>query len=269
MVNIQATNQSCLNNSFVDESKTVTPQTPNNIPHSSSAESQASVRSPSNHPSMDETQRVQSQCLNHDSLDRTQNVNPSFSSQSPQRFPNMTTSICTNFQNIRTLGSSHKGYINVRTHRGQRRHHSWIWVSKDEIWRSFGNSFDTKIQERCNNSIVKIYDVVPNDGWVSSFVPVLKPHKNENPTIRWVSDFCPLNEKTKPLIVALPSVEDNLLLLSNSKYFSSLDFSQGYFHLEVHPDSLKYLYGACPYYLICYQKRSFGLRNAGVFFMGG
>ena len=98
MVNIQATNQSCLNNSFVDESKTVTPQTPNNIPHSSSAESQASVRSPSNHPSMDETQCVQSQCLNHDSLDRTQNVNPSFSSQSPQRFPNMTTSICTNFQ---------------------------------------------------------------------------------------------------------------------------------------------------------------------------
>ena len=31
-------------------------------------------------------------------------------------------------------------------------------------------------------------------------MPVLKPHKNENPTIRWVSDFCPLNEKTKPLI---------------------------------------------------------------------
>ena len=97
--------------------------------------------------------------------------------------------------NIRTLSSSHKGYINVRTHRGKKRHHSWIWVSKDEIWRSFGNSFDTKIQERCNNSIVKIYDVVPNDGWVSSFVPVLKPPKNENPTIRWVSDFCPLNEK--------------------------------------------------------------------------
>ena len=103
-------------------------------------------------------------------------------------------------------------------------------------------------------------------------MPVLKPHKNENPTIRWVSDFCPLNEKTKPLIVALPSVEDNLLLLSNSKYFSSLDFSQGYFHLEVHPDSLKYLYGACPNYFICYQKKgasgsemreysSWGVRN--------
>ena len=78
-----------------------------------------------------------------------------------------------------------------------------------------------------------------------------------------------LMKRTKPLIVALPSVEDNLLLLFNSKYFSSLDFSQGYFHLEVHPDSLKYLYGACPNYFICYQKRSFGLRNAGVFFMGG
>ena len=57
-------------------------------------------------------------------------------------------------------------------------------------------SLETQIQEWSNNHIVKIFDVVPNDGWVSSFVPVLKPHKNEKPTIRWVSDFRPLNEHT-------------------------------------------------------------------------
>ena len=107
---------------------------------------------------------------------------------------------------------------------------------------------------------------MPNDGWISSFVPVLKAHKNEKPTIRWTTDFRSLNEKTRPLVVTLPSVEDNLLLLANSKYFSAIDFSQGYFHLRVHKDSLKYMYCACPNYFIQYQFMTFGLRNAGSFF---
>ena len=66
--------------------------------------------------------------------------------------------------------------------------------------------------------------------------------------------------------MTLPSVEDNLLLLANSKYFSAIDFSQGYFHLRVHKDSLKYMYCACPNYFIQYQFMTFGLRNAGSFF---
>ena len=65
------------------------------------------------------------------------------------------------------------------------------------------------------------------------FVPVIKQHKNEKkPTIRWVSDFRSLNAATCPLVVTLPSVEDNLLLLAGSKFFSSVDLSQGYFHLN-------------------------------------
>ena len=78
-----------------------------------------------------------------------------------------------------------------------------------------------------------------------------------------------LMKRTKPLIVALPNVEDNLLLLFNSKYFSSLDFSQGYFHLEVHPGSLKYLYGACPNYFICYQKKELRAQKCGSILHGG
>ena len=97
-------------------------------------------------------------------------------------------------------------------------------------------------------------------------MPILKAHKGEKPTIRWCSDFRGLNEKTKPLVVPLPSVEDNLLLLANSQYFSSIDFSQGYFHMKVAQDSLKYMFGACPNYYICYKKMSFGLRNAGSYF---
>ena len=82
--------------------------------------------------------------------------------------------------------------------------------------------------------------------------------------------FCPrfksLNEKTHPLVVTLPCIEDNLLLLANSKFFSAIDFSQGYFHLKVHKDSLKSMYCACPNYFIQYQYMTFGLHNAGSFF---
>ena len=80
-------------------------------------------------------------------------------------------------------------------------------------------SLENQIDEWVNNDIVKIYDVVPNDGWVSCFVPVLKLHKDEKPSIRWVADFRSLNEKTEPLIVTLPFVEDNLLLFANSNIF--------------------------------------------------
>ena len=82
-------------------------------------------------------------------------------------------------------------------------------------------SLEAQVQEWVNNDIVSIHDVVPNDGWVSSFVPILKAHKGEKPTIRWCSDFRGLNEKTKPLVVPLPSVEDNLLLLANSQFLGA------------------------------------------------
>ena len=45
-----------------------------------------------------------------------------------------------------------------------------------------------------------------------------------------------------------------------------MDFSPGYFRLSVYEDSLKYLYGACPNFFICYTKMSFGLRNASQYF---
>ena len=46
------------------------------------------------------------------------------------------------------------------------------------------------------------------------------------------------------------------------KYFSH----QVTFTFQFYEDSLKYLYGACPNFFICYTKMSFGLRNASQYF---
>ena len=138
----------------------------------------------------------------------------------------------------------------------------WQHIINDLQVKSLENQTD----EWVNNDIVKIYDVVPNDGWVSCFVPVLKLHKDEKPSIRWVADFRSLNEKTEPLIVTLPFVEDNLLLFANSNIFLLWISHQVTFTFQFYEDSLKYLYGACPNFFICYTKMSFGLRNASQYF---
>ena len=71
---------------------------------------------------------------------------------------------------------------------------------------------------------------------------------------------------TKPLLVNLPIIEENLLLLKDSKIFSCIDLSQGYFHLRVAEDSLKFMYQAGPSYYTRYEYMPQGLRNAGAYF---
>ena len=118
------------------------------------------------------------------------------------------------------------------------------------------------MQEWANNGVVSLHDHVPEDGWIAPFHPVLKPapSKDNPPTIRWTSDFRSLNSHTKPLLVVLPNIEDNLLLLSGSRIFSSLDLSQAYFHIRVYQNSLKYLYQACPNFFLRYECMPFGLK---------
>ena len=130
------------------------------------------------------------------------------------------------------------------------------------------NSLETQITEWHKNDIVTLHDHVPEDGWVSPFHLVLKPNTDPNkpPTIRWCSDMRSLNNQTKPLIVNLPAIEDNLLLLTGSKYFSSLDLSQAYFHIPIANDSLKYMYQACPNYYCRYKFMPIGFKNAGAYF---
>ena len=127
-------------------------------------------------------------------------------------------------------------------------------------------SLENQLSEWLKYGIITKHSVLPNGSWCSAFVPVLKSHKGAAPSLRWTSDFRQLNEKTKPLIVCLPVIEDNLLLLSGAKYFSAVDFSQGYFHLKVAQDSLKYMYQAAPNFYVRYEYMPQGLRNAGAYF---
>ena len=55
------------------------------------------------------------------------------------------------------------------------------------------------------NKDLRINAVVPNDGLCASSVLVHKPYNGKKPSIRWATDFLPLNEKTELL-----SVEDSL-----------------------------------------------------------
>ena len=75
-----------------------------------------------------------------------------------------------------------------------------------------------------------------------------------------------INAQTAPLTISLPSVEDNILQLANSKYFSCLDFSQGYHHMKVHPNSLRFMYVAGPNCYVRLEYMAFGLKNAATFF---
>ena len=56
-----------------------------------------------------------------------------------------------------------------------------------------------------DNKDLRINAVVPNDGLGASSVLVHKPYNDKKPSIRWATDFLPLNEKTELL-----SVEDSL-----------------------------------------------------------
>ena len=90
-----------------------------------------------------------------------------------------------------------------------------------------------QIQDWKDAGVVTLHDTIPSDAWVSPFHGVLKPLKGEKPIIRWTVDMRSINNHTAPLTISLPSVEDNILQLANSKYFSCLDFSQRYHHMNL------------------------------------
>ena len=59
-----------------------------------------------------------------------------------------------------------------------------------------------------------------------------------------------------------PHIEDNLAKLHNKKYFSILDLKNGYFHVNVANDSIKYTSFVCQLGQFEYLKMPFGLCNA-------
>lgn len=64
--------------------------------------------------------------------------------------------------------------------------------------------------------------------------------KKKNGEIRMCIDFRALNKVAIRDNFPLPLIEDQLDLLEGKKYFTTLDFKNGFFHVKMHEDSVKY-----------------------------
>ena len=98
--------------------------------------------------------------------------------------------------------------------------------------------------------------------WAS---PVVLVRKRDG-THRFCVDYRELNSVTKPDTYPLPRIEDLLDQLGESRYFSTLDLSSGFWQIRIHPDSVEKTAFTTPQGLFEFRVMPFGLTNApGVF----
>ena len=97
-----------------------------------------------------------------------------------------------------------------------------------------------------------------NSEWASPLVPVLK----KNGDIRLCVDFRYLNSYLKRDFYQLPTIEDLLITLSGSKYFSSLDARSGYHQIPISEDSQHLLTFTSPFGSYKFQRLPFGIATA-------
>ena len=83
--------------------------------------------------------------------------------------------------------------------------------------------------------------------------------------LTWCSDFRLLNEETKELRVALPTVEENLDALAGAKIFSSLDSASAYFSIKKQDSSLRFFNFLAIGKIYRYIHLPFGLKKISCF----
>lgn len=86
--------------------------------------------------------------------------------------------------------------------------------------------------------------------------------KKKNGETRICIDFRTLNKITVRDNFPLPLIEDQLDLLAGKKYFTTLDLKDGFFHIQMHEDSIKYTSFVTPLGQYEYIKMPFGLKGA-------
>lgn len=64
----------------------------------------------------------------------------------------------------------------------------------------------------------------------------------------------------------LSLIEDQLSLLAGKKYFTTLDLKDGFFHIRMHKDSIKYTSFVTPIGQYEYTRMPFGLKSASLMF---
>ena len=101
----------------------------------------------------------------------------------------------------------------------------------------------------------------PTD-WVNSLVIIEK----SNGKLRVCLDPRPLNKAIKREHFQIPTTEESLSQMSDARYFSKLDASQGYWHLRVDDESSKLLTFATPFGRFRYKRLPYGIRSASEIF---
>ena len=91
--------------------------------------------------------------------------------------------------------------------------------------------------------------------------------KKKDGRTRWTVDFRELNRVTEGDSFPSPSLESLLQEIpTDAQIFSTLDASQAYLSVPVHPDSRKFTAFVTPFGLFQFKKTPFGLLNAGAAF---
>ncbi|XP_036141752.1 uncharacterized protein LOC105830451 [Monomorium pharaonis] len=79
-------------------------------------------------------------------------------------------------------------------------------------------------------------------------------------------DFCALNKIMAQENYPLPVIEEQIEALEGKKYFTFLDLKEGFHHVNVHEDSIKYTAFITAFGQFEYVKMPFGLKNASARF---
>lgn len=77
-----------------------------------------------------------------------------------------------------------------------------------------------------------------------------------------IIDYPALNERTAGGAYPLPNITDILDQLRGAKYFSIMDFAQGFHKIPMDADSIEKIAFTTPYCNLEYTRMPFGLKNA-------
>lgn len=118
---------------------------------------------------------------------------------------------------------------------------------------------DQQVKEWLNEGIIR-----PSN---SDFAAPVVPVKKKDGTIRTCIDYRGINEKMIKDEYPLPLIETQIDQLAKAKIFSKLDLKNGFFHLKVHEDSIKYTAFVTSYGQYEFLRAPFGLSNCPKVFM--
>lgn len=91
--------------------------------------------------------------------------------------------------------------------------------------------------------------------------PIVLTEKKNGET-RMCVDYRTLNKVTTRDNFPLPLIEDQLDLLTGKKFFTALDLKDGFFHIKMHENSVKYTSFVTPLGQFEYLRMPFGLKGA-------